>query len=69
MILGYQLMISCGLLAAFVSDGLFSYFGVWRWMLGIVGFPGLVFMMGVLFLPPARAGCWRRGVSVMRGAC
>ncbi|GBQ17918.1 MFS transporter [Komagataeibacter rhaeticus] len=53
MILGYQLMISCGLLAAFVSDGLFSYFGVWRWMLGIVGFPGLVFMMGVLFLPPS----------------
>ncbi|MCE2565918.1 sugar porter family MFS transporter [Komagataeibacter sp. FNDCF1] len=53
MILGYQLMISFGLLAAFVSDGLFSYFGVWRWMLGIVGFPGLVFMMGVLFLPPS----------------
>ncbi|WP_408886257.1 sugar porter family MFS transporter [Komagataeibacter sp. FXV3] len=53
MILGYQLMISCGLLAAFVSDGLFSYFGGWRWMLGVVGFPGLVFMMGVLFLPPS----------------
>ena len=53
MILGYQLMISCGLLAAYVSDGLFSYFGVWRWMLGIVGFPGLVFMMGVMFLPPS----------------
>ncbi|GAB6967921.1 galactose/proton symporter [Komagataeibacter kakiaceti JCM 25156] len=53
MILGYQLMISLGLLSAFVSDGLFSYFGVWRWMLGIVGFPGLVFMMGVLFLPPS----------------
>ena len=53
MILGYQIMISLGLLSAFVSDGLFSYFGVWRWMLGIVGFPGLVFMMGVLFLPPS----------------
>ncbi|GBQ37700.1 sugar-proton symporter [Komagataeibacter saccharivorans NRIC 0614] len=53
MILGYQLMISLGLLSAFVSDGLFSYFGGWRWMLGIVGFPGLVFMMGVLFLPPS----------------
>ncbi len=47
----YQLMITIGILLAFVSDALFAYIGAWRWMLGIVAVPGAVFLVGSLFLP------------------
>lgn len=47
----YQLMITIGIFAAFVSDTLFGYSGDWRWMLGIIAIPGLAFLIGVLFLP------------------
>ncbi|WP_323991264.1 sugar porter family MFS transporter [Nguyenibacter sp. L1] len=51
MISVYQLMVTIGILAAFVSNALFSYFDAWRWMLGVVAFPAVVFLIGVLFLP------------------
>ncbi|MFS3136415.1 sugar porter family MFS transporter [Gluconacetobacter sacchari] len=47
----YQLMITIGIMAAFVSNALFSYFDTWRWMFGITAFPGIVFLIGVAFLP------------------
>jgi len=47
----YQLMITIGILAAFLSDVGFSASGNWRWMLGIITFPALVLFIGVLTLP------------------
>lgn len=47
----YQLMITIGILVAFLSDTAFSYSGNWRWMLGIIAIPGALFLLGVLFLP------------------
>ncbi|MFT8479746.1 sugar porter family MFS transporter [Gluconobacter oxydans] len=47
----YQLMITVGILVAFISDAILAYSGSWRWMLGIVGVPGVLFLIGVLFLP------------------
>ncbi|AQS41727.1 MAG: Sugar porter (SP) family MFS transporter [Candidatus Tokpelaia hoelldobleri] len=47
----YQLLITIGILAAFVSDTLLSYWGAWRWMLGIVAIPAALLLLGVLVLP------------------
>lgn len=47
----YQLMITIGILAAFLSDVGFSASGNWRWMLGIITFPALILFIGVLTLP------------------
>ena len=47
----YQLMITIGILAAFLSDVGFSASGNWRWMLGIITFPALILFFGVLTLP------------------
>jgi len=47
----YQLLITIGILAAFVSDTLLSYWGAWRWMLGIVAIPAALLFLGVLVLP------------------
>jgi SP family galactose:H+ symporter-like MFS transporter len=47
----YQLMITIGILVAFLSDTAFSYSGNWRWMLGIIAIPGALFLLGVLALP------------------
>ncbi len=47
----YQLMITIGILLAFLSDTAFSYSGNWHWMLGIIAIPGFFFLVGVLALP------------------
>ncbi|RCL00741.1 MAG: Sugar porter (SP) family MFS transporter [Candidatus Tokpelaia sp. JSC189] len=47
----YQLLITVGLLAAFVSDTLLSYYEAWRWMLGIVVIPAVFLFIGVATLP------------------
>ncbi|RJT45423.1 sugar porter family MFS transporter [Rahnella woolbedingensis] len=47
----YQLMITIGILAAFLSDTAFSHSGNWRWMLGIITFPALILFAGVMTLP------------------
>ncbi len=47
----YQLMVTIGILAAFVSDSLLTPSGNWRLMLGIIVVPGLAFLVAVLFLP------------------
>jgi len=51
MISTYQLMITIGILVAFISDALLAYSGAWRWMLGIVAVPGLMFLGAVFLLP------------------
>lgn len=51
MISMYQLMITIGILAAYLSDTAFSYSGDWRWMLGIITFPAILLLVGVIFLP------------------
>lgn len=47
----YQLMITIGILGAFLSDTAFSYTGAWRWMLGVPVFPALALLCAVVFLP------------------
>jgi SP family galactose:H+ symporter-like MFS transporter len=51
MVSTYQLMITVGILAAFLSDTAFPASGEWRWMLGVVAVPAGIFFMGVLALP------------------
>lgn len=61
MISTYQLMITIGILAAFISDTLLAYIGAWRWMLGIVAVPGAIFLLGVLRLPNSPRWLLMRG--------
>ncbi|EHH68771.1 sugar porter family MFS transporter [Gluconobacter morbifer] len=61
MISMYQLMITSGILLAFVSDAILSYSGSWRWMLGIVAIPGALFLVGSLFLPDSPRWLMLRG--------
>jgi SP family galactose:H+ symporter-like MFS transporter len=51
MVSTYQLMITIGILVAFLSDLAFSHSGLWRWMLGVIGIPGVLFLIGVFTLP------------------
>ncbi|CAK7193012.1 Galactose-proton symporter [Commensalibacter sp. Nvir] len=51
MISSYQLMITIGILLAFVSDTILGYYGAWRWMLGIICLPAIIFLIGLLSLP------------------
>ncbi|MFB5745400.1 sugar porter family MFS transporter [Cedecea sp. S5-13] len=51
MISMYQLMITIGILGAYLSDTAFSYTESWRWMLGVITLPALLLLVGVFFLP------------------
>src|SRR5699024_8583892 len=57
----YQLMITIGILAAFLSDTAFSYSGNWRWMLGVIAIPGVLFLAGVFVLPRSPRWLMMRG--------
>ncbi|MDR3447054.1 MULTISPECIES: sugar porter family MFS transporter [unclassified Dyella] len=61
MISTYQLMITIGIFVAFLSDTAFSYNGAWRWMLGVIAIPGVLFLFGVLFLPDSPRWLLMRG--------
>jgi MFS transporter, SP family, galactose:H+ symporter len=61
MISTYQLMITIGILLAFLSDTAFSSTGNWRWMLGIIAVPGALFMVGLFFLPDSPRWLLLRG--------
>lgn len=61
MISTYQLMITIGILIAFLSDTAFSYSGSWRWMLGIIAIPGVLFLFGLLLLPDSPRWLMMRG--------
>lgn len=47
----YQMMVTIGILVAFISDTIFSYGGHWRIMLGIISLPALLLMISVFGLP------------------
>lgn len=47
----YQLMITIGILAAYIIDLSFSYTGDWRWMLGSTAIPAVLLFAGVIILP------------------
>ncbi len=51
MISTYQLMITVGILAAFLSNIGLSYIADWRWMLGVIAIPAVFFLLGVVALP------------------
>lgn len=46
-----QLMITVGILLAFVVNALLAESGAWRWMLGIALVPSLVLLVGMYFMP------------------
>jgi MFS transporter, SP family, galactose:H+ symporter len=47
----HQLMVTVGILVAFLSNTAFSGAGDWRWMLGVIAFPALVMLAGLFLLP------------------
>lgn len=51
MISTYQLMVTVGIFLAFISDTILGYYGAWRWMLGIIALPAIVFLIGLFSLP------------------
>ncbi|MEY8711274.1 arabinose:proton symporter [Mangrovibacter phragmitis] len=51
MISMYQLMVTLGILLAFLSDTALSYSGNWRAMLGVLALPALALLVMVVFLP------------------
>jgi SP family galactose:H+ symporter-like MFS transporter len=57
----YQLMITTGILAAFLSDTALSTCGNWRLMLGILAAPGVLFLIGVFLLPDSPRWLMMRG--------
>jgi MFS transporter, SP family, galactose:H+ symporter len=57
----YQLMITIGIFVAFLSDLAFSYSGNWRWMLGVIAIPGVLFLLGVSVLPESPRWLLMRG--------
>ncbi len=51
MISMYQLMVTLGILLAFLSDTALSYSGNWCAMLGVLALPALILLAMVIFLP------------------
>ncbi|MDA3921669.1 MAG: sugar porter family MFS transporter [Salinisphaera sp.] len=47
----YQLMVTVGILAAFISDAAFSYIESWRWMFGVLVIPAALLFFGALAVP------------------
>ena len=46
-----QLMIVCGILAAFIVNAILASSGNWRLMLGLAAAPSIVLLVGMLFMP------------------
>jgi sugar porter (SP) family MFS transporter len=46
-----QLMIVCGILAAFIVNAILASSGDWRLMLGLAAAPALVLLVGMMFMP------------------
>lgn len=51
MVSTYQLMVTIGVLLAFLSDTILGYWQAWRWMFGVLAFPAIIFLIGLFFLP------------------
>ncbi len=61
MISTYQLMITAGIFIAFMTNTMFSYSGNWRGMFAVAAVPGVLFLIGVLFLPYSPRWLMMRG--------
>ena len=46
-----QLMITIGILSAYLMNYAFADMGAWRWMLGLAVVPSLILLVGVAFMP------------------
>lgn len=60
----YQLMITFGIVLAFLSDTAFSYSGNWRAMLGVLTIPAVVLFVMVIFLPNSPRWLASKGLHV-----
>ena len=47
----YQLMITIGILAMFLSNAALAHFGSWRLMMSVIAIPALIMFIGALTLP------------------
>lgn len=47
----YQLLITVGILAAYIVDYALSWSGAWRWMLGLAVIPAVLMFVGMYFMP------------------
>ncbi|KHD85330.1 sugar porter family MFS transporter [Bacillus ginsengihumi] len=56
-----QLMIMTGILLAYIVNYIFSSSEGWRWMLGIALVPGLLMLIGVIFLPESPRWLLKQG--------
>ncbi len=69
MISMYQLMITIGIVMAFLSDTYLASYatiggvtgGHWRWMLGVIAVPAAIMFLGVLFLPESPRWLFLKG--------
>ncbi|AIX73163.1 MULTISPECIES: sugar porter family MFS transporter [Mixta] len=64
MISMYQLMITFGILLAFLSDTALSYSGNWRAMLGVLALPAVVLFAMVIFLPNSPRWLAAKGLHI-----
>ncbi|WP_352410499.1 sugar porter family MFS transporter [Mixta sp. BE291] len=64
MISMYQLMITFGILLAFLSDTALSYSGNWRAMLGILALPAVLLFGLVIFLPNSPRWLAAKGLHI-----
>ena len=60
----YQLMITFGIVVAFLSDTAFSYSGNWRAMLGVLAIPAVILLLMVVFLPNSPRWLAAKGLHV-----
>lgn len=60
----YQLMITFGIVVAFLSDTVFSFSGNWRAMLGVLAIPAVVLLFMVIFLPNSPRWLAAKGLHV-----
>jgi len=60
----YQLMITFGIVVAFLSDTAFTYSGNWRAMLGVLAIPAVVLFVMVIFLPNSPRWLASKGMHV-----
>lgn len=56
-----SLMIVVGQLVAFLTNSALASSGSWRWMLGLGAVPGIILLIGLMFLPDTPAYLARRG--------
>ena len=54
-------MITVGILIAYLTDALFTYFDSWRWMLGIAVVPAVILFIGAFFLPKSPRWLFLKG--------